>query len=282
MKTGRELLVDPLPDDVKAKVVWREKFWLTDEAISTYVRSRRTGQPGDAQSDHVHRQWRPRDRLPLRGADHQGFHVARHRLGRLALRSRQRRTNSRASLPRRSRLRRIPPPPGRRRRRLASSCSSASARRWPSCKKPRRQPFDPVPGRIIRLAQVGSWDMLQAMSFSRSFDAATARPAPAVERLAALLEPKSEAALAAMVAQSRRLTRRNFGRTMRLFAPLYLSNECINNCSYCGFSRDNPILRVTLTVAAGGGGGAASGRAGISQHPARGGRASAFCQRRLP
>jgi 2-iminoacetate synthase len=35
---------------------------------------------------------------------------------------------------------------------------------------------------------------------------------------------------------------------MRLFAPLYLSNECINNCRYCGFSRDNPILRVTLSV----------------------------------
>ena len=40
----------------------------------------------------------------------------------------------------------------------------------------------------------------------------------------------------------------NFGRTMRLFAPLYLSNECVNNCRYCGFSRDNPILRVTLNV----------------------------------
>src|SRR5207302_1268468 len=39
-----------------------------------------------------------------------------------------------------------------------------------------------------------------------------------------------------------------FGKVMRLFAPLYLSNECINNCKYCGFSRDNPILRVTLTV----------------------------------
>jgi polysaccharide pyruvyl transferase WcaK-like protein len=39
MKSGKELLFDPLPDDVKAKVVWREKFWLTDEAISTYTRS---------------------------------------------------------------------------------------------------------------------------------------------------------------------------------------------------------------------------------------------------
>lgn len=43
------------------------------------------------------------------------------------------------------------------------------------------------------------------------------------------------------------LTRRHFGRTMRMFAPVYLSNECVNNCSYCGFSRDNPIVRVTLT-----------------------------------
>jgi polysaccharide pyruvyl transferase WcaK-like protein len=39
MKSGRELLFDPLPDDVKRKTVWRESFWLTDEAIATYVRS---------------------------------------------------------------------------------------------------------------------------------------------------------------------------------------------------------------------------------------------------
>jgi 2-iminoacetate synthase len=36
---------------------------------------------------------------------------------------------------------------------------------------------------------------------------------------------------------------------MRFFAPLYLSNECVNSCRYCGFSRENPILRVTLTPA---------------------------------
>jgi 2-iminoacetate synthase len=47
---------------------------------------------------------------------------------------------------------------------------------------------------------------------------------------------------------SSHITRQRFGKVMRLFAPLYLSNECINNCKYCGFSRDNPILRLTLTV----------------------------------
>ncbi len=39
MAVGKEMLYDPLPEDVKGRVVWREKYWLTDEAISTYVRS---------------------------------------------------------------------------------------------------------------------------------------------------------------------------------------------------------------------------------------------------
>jgi 2-iminoacetate synthase len=49
-----------------------------------------------------------------------------------------------------------------------------------------------------------------------------------------------------MAVRARALTRRHFGKTVRLFAPLYLSNECINSCAYCGFSRENAILRVTL------------------------------------
>ena len=36
---GKEMLFDPLPEDVKKKVVWRNRFWLTDEALSVYVRS---------------------------------------------------------------------------------------------------------------------------------------------------------------------------------------------------------------------------------------------------
>jgi polysaccharide pyruvyl transferase WcaK-like protein len=36
---GKEILLDPLPEDVKKKVVWRDHYWLTDEALSTYVRS---------------------------------------------------------------------------------------------------------------------------------------------------------------------------------------------------------------------------------------------------
>jgi hypothetical protein len=36
---GKQMLVDPLPADVKRNVVWRDRYWLTDEALSTYVRS---------------------------------------------------------------------------------------------------------------------------------------------------------------------------------------------------------------------------------------------------
>jgi len=39
MAVGKEMLYDKLPPDVKKKVVWRQNHWLTDEALSTYVRS---------------------------------------------------------------------------------------------------------------------------------------------------------------------------------------------------------------------------------------------------
>lgn len=66
--------------------------------------------------------------------------------------------------------------------------------------------------------------------------------------LAILLSPAAGKQLEAMARVSRELTRRRFGRVVRMFAPLYVSNECINNCAYCGFSRDHAILRVTLSV----------------------------------
>jgi len=65
---------------------------------------------------------------------------------------------------------------------------------------------------------------------------------------ARLISPAGAGEIEAMARRSSALTRQRFGRVIRLFAPLYLSNECINNCSYCGFSRDNAILRVTLSV----------------------------------
>ena len=73
-------------------------------------------------------------------------------------------------------------------------------------------------------------------------------PRLALQDFAALISPAASRQLEALGLRSSLLTRQRFGKVIRLFAPLYLSNECINNCQYCGFSRDNPILRVTLSV----------------------------------
>src|SRR5690349_19934091 len=63
-----------------------------------------------------------------------------------------------------------------------------------------------------------------------------------------LISPAAGDLLEGLGVRSQALTQQRFGKVIRFFAPLYLSNECINNCEYCGFSRDNPILRVTLSL----------------------------------
>jgi len=86
------------------------------------------------------------------------------------------------------------------------------------------------------------------MSFSETFRDPALLNSRVLRRFASLIEPKDGLELETMAREAEKLTRQNFGRTMRLFAPVYLSNECVNICKYCGFSRDNPILRVTLSV----------------------------------
>lgn len=81
---------------------------------------------------------------------------------------------------------------------------------------------------------------------SRQVDMALAGSLRGLDRLTALLSPAASKRLEELSQLSQAITQQRFGKVIRLFAPLYLSNECINNCAYCGFSRDNPILRVTL------------------------------------
>jgi 2-iminoacetate synthase len=78
--------------------------------------------------------------------------------------------------------------------------------------------------------------------------ASLASQRPTLEDFGRLISPAATELIEPLCRRSQQLTLQRFGKVMRLFAPLYLSNECINNCAYCGFSRDNPILRVTLSV----------------------------------
>lgn len=65
----------------------------------------------------------------------------------------------------------------------------------------------------------------------------------------ALISPAAQNYLEPMAQLSHQLTQKRFGKTVQLYAPLYLSNECQNICTYCAFSLDNKIQRKTLTNA---------------------------------
>jgi 2-iminoacetate synthase len=63
-----------------------------------------------------------------------------------------------------------------------------------------------------------------------------------------LISPAASHFLEEMAAKSQALTRKRFGRTMQLYAPVYLSSYCVNHCTYCGFSRQNKVPRLALTL----------------------------------
>jgi len=71
---------------------------------------------------------------------------------------------------------------------------------------------------------------------------------PTIRDLGALLSPVAGSHLGEMAARSSGLTGMRFGRTIQLYAPLYLSSYCGNRCQYCGFSAENPINRRILSL----------------------------------
>jgi 2-iminoacetate synthase len=67
--------------------------------------------------------------------------------------------------------------------------------------------------------------------------------------VAALLSPAASARLEELATVASERTLQRFGRAVRLFAPLYISNECLSTCTYCGFAKDLDVVRLTLTPA---------------------------------
>ncbi len=72
---------------------------------------------------------------------------------------------------------------------------------------------------------------------------------PGITGLAALLSPAAAEQLPALAARSAEISSLRFGNIIQIYAPLYLSNYCVNRCAYCGFSADNKISRRVLTLA---------------------------------
>ena len=71
---------------------------------------------------------------------------------------------------------------------------------------------------------------------------------PSVDTLPALLSPAATERVEELAQAAREVTLQRFGRAVRLFAPLYVSNACLSSCTYCGFSKGLDVVRRTLTV----------------------------------
>lgn len=93
------------------------------------------------------------------------------------------------------------------------------------------------------------WHQITSDIYNKSatdVENALTRDVPTLDDFKALISPAAAAYLEPMAKKSRELTQQRFGKTIQLYAPLYLSNECQNICTYCGFSLDVDIPRKTL------------------------------------
>jgi 2-iminoacetate synthase len=103
------------------------------------------------------------------------------------------------------------------------------------------------------LDEIGKYDYHDVLARIEAKTSADVERALAAQQLRlddfqALLSPAAGAFLEPMAQRAHRLTVQRFGKTILLYAPLYLSNECTNGCRYCGFNAHNKVPRQTLTL----------------------------------
>ncbi len=103
---------------------------------------------------------------------------------------------------------------------------------------------------FTELFDIYNWDEIKHSIYSKT-DAdvvnALHKEKRSLEDFKALISPSAMNHLEKMAQVSQRLTQKRFGKTIQMYVPLYLSNECQNICTYCGFSFDNKIKRKTLS-----------------------------------
>ena len=95
-----------------------------------------------------------------------------------------------------------------------------------------------------------NWDEVLQSIFDKTEDqvlSALRKEKRDLEDFKALISPAAKPFLEQMAQLSSMATKKRFGNTIQMYAPMYLSNECQNICTYCGFSLTNKIPRRTLT-----------------------------------
>lgn len=95
-----------------------------------------------------------------------------------------------------------------------------------------------------------NWDEVKSSisaKTSADVEKAIASNKRTLEDFKAMISPAAVPYLEQMAQLSNAITQKRFGKTIQMYAPMYLSNECNNICTYCGFSLDNKVKRKTLT-----------------------------------
>ena len=96
------------------------------------------------------------------------------------------------------------------------------------------------------------WDSLENEIYrftSKDVETVLRKPKIELDDFKVLISPSAKPFLEEMAQRSHALTKKRFGNTIQMYIPMYLSNECQNICTYCGFSMTNKIRRKTLSDA---------------------------------
>lgn len=101
------------------------------------------------------------------------------------------------------------------------------------------------------LFETYNWDETKASIYAKTpadVELALSASKRTLEDFKALVSPAAAPYLEQMAQLSQQLTQKRFGKVLQMYVPLYLSNECSNICTYCGFSYDNKVKRKTLSM----------------------------------
>ena len=113
--------------------------------------------------------------------------------------------------------------------------------------RPDRVPEESAAADVVNTDLLRLRDVV-ASATRREVERALEAPHPTITDFAVLLSAAASQRLESLAQRARRTTMARFGPTVRLFSPLYLSNECVSTCTYCGFSAGNDIHRRTLSI----------------------------------
>ncbi len=80
------------------------------------------------------------------------------------------------------------------------------------------------------------------------FERAMEKSGLELEEVGVLLNISDRGLMNELFDSARQVKNEIYGNRLVLFAPLYASNHCINNCTYCGFRSKNKVKRKKLTI----------------------------------